>query len=385
MVPISEQEFLWAGFRADPVLSQVAEVIFESGKLSSEPAASSDVRAARAVYQNDKRLFEEVLEEMQHRTPSPDATWVSNDALLFFLLVGLRKFGFSMPRFGEVITIRERSAHGFAQVVNKAFRELFSGDEAIGEDGGFIKAVARRLTSGELPHKTELSPLYQSISGPQFIHELPPFFRVLALRGQSLLFEAKDTEGIETVSALITKLHGMKSQFRIGDYLRLLWALPLVVVLSFSTLLGLAFYLGHKSYDISDYIAASRTDERVVAFDVAAATAQSLEKDVPYANLPLPAAGSEIAVISAIVDEGSARILQVKVLVSHDLISQAFMLRTDRATGSVEVCPAAAVDSGLLWVVHGHGGKEKIQLVVQSMPGVTGFLDRVRQMRITEK
>ncbi len=218
MVPISEQEFLWAGFRDDPVLSQVAEYIFESGKLLSEPAASSDVRAARAVYQNDKRLFEEVLEEMEHRTPSPDATWVSNDALLFFLLVGLRKFGLSMPRFGDVITLRERSAHGFAQVVNQAFRELFSGDGAIGENGGFIKAVARRLTSGELPRKTELSPLYHSISGPQFIHELTPFFRVLALRGQSLLFEAKDTEEIDTLPTLITKLHEMKSQFRIGDY-----------------------------------------------------------------------------------------------------------------------------------------------------------------------
>jgi len=385
MVPISEQEFLWAAFRDDPVLSQVAEFIFESGKLLSEPAASSDVRAARAVFQNDKSLFEEVLEEIQHRTPSPDATWVSNDALLFFLLVGLRKFDLSMPRFGDVITIRERSAHGFAQVVNRAFRELFSGDDAIGENGGFIKAVARRLTTGKLPCKTELSPLYRSISGPRFIHELTPFFRVLALRGQNLLFEAKNTQEIESVSVLITKLHDLKSQFRIGDYWRLLWALPILVLVSFSTILGAAFYLGHKSHDISNYIAAFRTAERVVVFNVADATAKILAQDVPYLNLPSPAVGSEVAIISAMLDGSSSKMLQVKALVSNDLISKAFMLRTDRATGAVEICPAIVVDSGLLWVVHSHGGKENIQLVLQSMPGMTGFLDRVRQVRITEK
>jgi hypothetical protein len=380
MVSVSEQDLLWASFRDSPELIELSKLILATGAQISPVSKSYSVHIAQAIAAGDKTEFEATLKRIEALRLTPEATWLSDDALIFLLLVGLLKFSLTFSKMGEILTLRERAADEFSQLVNQAYRDIYISNLSIDLQSGFIKAVARDISGKGGLDREEVPAVRHSYTVNGRLHAFRPFFKLLVIRADALALEAADNEKVETTSTLIKKLRDRYNDFSAKDYWRLVTALPIRIWLALIVLIVAVAVFLLKFPTAYNLVSKRFFSARPLEFHVTTINGElpkqiigyfqgisPVSSDIYFVDVELPASDSGLELIAS---------TQVSI------ISEALLIKTERATKSVTIAPGIRTDNGFVWNLDSLKGPVSILLRGNSN---TDFLKDPPPLRISVK
>jgi hypothetical protein len=378
MVPLSEQDAIWAGIEESPDLSEIASAIFKKKIGSGSTSRSSDIKLVKAIVGKNKDAFTAVVGELTKREITVQSTWVQNDALLFFLIVGLKCFDVKMPSIFEVLDVRDRATHGMEKVATRVYRDILQGDYTASGEGGFIKVVFRDLTGEAKLNSSEIRKLYSSLS-PDLIHLMSPFYRLLALRAYGIVLTSWEHVVYETVPDLLEGLSSLKNKFRLTDIWTLFWSLPVGAMVSLCLLLGAAFGLG---------IGFEGSKERFMALFLREVPAKISSVNQDQTALPLsllelsalfPKQGIEAPVIVcfSFPKEGETA-SQVKASVPITEIESGMLIVVKSGQGSASVVRGTITGNSIIWWVDSANKGDNVFLVLRAKNGSKDLLGQVK-------
>lgn len=249
MVSLTAYEREWSGLRDNPELEAIAGFIFRQNNVSIQVDGSSSSKIVRAIVSDARQDFESVVAELDHRNVTVESTWISNDVLIFFLLIGLAKYKIEMANLPAVFNARDKCVVGFEGNATKVFRELHQGNLGLHSNASFIKLVFCDLVDPKRLQTLNINSSIESLTGSPILASLSPFFRVLALRAYSIALSLRtDTSEDRLTDALtgIKSLHNKTLTDR--EIPRLISLFPISIWILIVSILIATFTAGGVAY-----------------------------------------------------------------------------------------------------------------------------------------
>lgn len=219
MVSLEQRDSLLLSLEDDPELREIYAFLFAKPAGAVAENASVHLRILRCLAKPDEQAFRCELSDLEGRRITPESDWCLNDCLVFFLLLGCKKFAVEAKRLGEILAIRDRNLNPEPQKVNDIFKAIERDEYGMVGEYCFLKIPFLCLL-GQLDLKNEEARrAYEELGTPGVFQRLTPFLQLLALRAHDLiLFERKPTsfENFDQIVEVIERDHKSLNLRQVG-------------------------------------------------------------------------------------------------------------------------------------------------------------------------
>lgn len=248
MVSLGERERIVHEALGDPSLANVYRLIFDQ-PIETPIEGDKLGRMVSAISNSRKREFERLWDDFTSRVVTPETDWIHNDCLMFLLVLGSKIFNLSSGSIDAVLIARESNTNPAARKSNHVFRSLARQEYSLEGEYAFVKAVYLDLTGQLSLNRASSMALFDALTDPNLLSELPPFLRLLAIRAFDLLVNANAPTRENTYAEIVESIRRLSPQWTLKETLNLVRVLPLklsiTLLLVFVTALSSAAGVGY--------------------------------------------------------------------------------------------------------------------------------------------
>jgi hypothetical protein len=179
-----------------------------------------------SISAQDASRFSKVAMEVGKRKISNDSDWCQDDYLVFLLILGNDLFDRPLTFLRSLLEVRRANPNPIAYGINEVFSALER--EAYGIEGEycFLKIPFLHLTGKLKLGVAEARRALQALSAGSAFEHMSPFMQLLALKAHDIILTERQPLVAETVSQVIEALEANAGQLTIGQWWRVVFALP---------------------------------------------------------------------------------------------------------------------------------------------------------------
>jgi hypothetical protein len=162
-----------------------------------------------ALITQNKTAFIEAYDDISKRVPNSDSVWITENFLIFILILGVVKFQIDKEWINGVLTLRDSRNETF-QKTNQTFKNLLS--ENFTNTDAVTEIVIVFLDFQNLPqlHKELLDKTYLHLSNQtNLLDQHNDFLTVISLRSFDIIVTTKDTPD----ASEIVEIRAFRSEF----------------------------------------------------------------------------------------------------------------------------------------------------------------------------
>ncbi len=178
------------------------------------------IRALRADRASE---FNRILESYETRKPSESSTWCYDDALIFLLLLGIKKYKIDTNLISKMLEVRKSLSSGMG--ITQTFGDINEDSFSIDLPYDFVKTVFLQMMSGQQLDRESAHKCYSYLTATGFLESLTPFLRLLALRSYELILFKREPKQYETIEDAITALSKAREDLSIKH----LWGIWMIL------------------------------------------------------------------------------------------------------------------------------------------------------------
>ncbi len=250
MVPLSDRDVKIQQALADPELRGYCEFILRRD-LSVDSQGTNQRKLLESIVNSQGDTCAAFFEDFTNRKVNAQTDWIHNDCLIFLLLLGGHKFGLPLADIDAILTARECNPNPVAVKSTQVFRAIQRSEFSLEGEYSFVKVVFLDLLDRLHLSRKDGLPVYQSLTEPTLLDELPPFLCVVAIRAFDLLITCNAPTEDNTLQEVIETIHRLSPNWTLSETLRFAYAMPIkrfvvfwgVLAALASTLAGAGYWL----------------------------------------------------------------------------------------------------------------------------------------------
>jgi hypothetical protein len=208
--------------------------------ISTSNANEISKYAFYALQKDDQVLFLKLYDDIMRRKPKPESEWMHNDALLFALTLGVRKFNVNKDWLEEVLKIRLEHSQDDGKLVAQTYIDITKDNLKNTNNYQPLMIVMKYFLAIPFGDIEYVNLVYQELVQKIFPYSKVAFLNLICLKAMDAILLSKgliDLKRQKIIDEFIVKFN-----YRITQIATLFWIIIFVLVLS-SSILFLIFYL----------------------------------------------------------------------------------------------------------------------------------------------